>query len=253
MSESRPVRIAWVRRKPACFRRHRSPIRPPRRRARPHPRGAPGAGHPRRIGAPRPRGRGAPLPCDHVRGRRIGRPEHGRTGSTEEMSDGSIDGGSASSSRRHEAFTALLEQGGARALRAALGELHPAEVADWFESSPRATATRPGAASTPPAGTTSWPRSSMFPAVGQVPSSHRRQRRGGAAPHPPFHADGPGDTHDPPSNASPPPRSGEHHGPVPGPGSSCALRPGRDGRGASRGDLGSGRKVHPRRRREGPP
>ena len=52
------------------------------------------------------------------------------------MNDRSIDGGSASSTRRHEAFTALLEQGAARALRETLHALHPAEVADWFESLP---------------------------------------------------------------------------------------------------------------------
>ena len=37
---------------------------------------------------------------------------------------------------RHQRFTELLEQGAARTLREGLRALHPAEVADWFESLP---------------------------------------------------------------------------------------------------------------------
>ena len=45
-------------------------------------------------------------------------------------------GDPASLADRHERFTELLERGAARALREALRALHPAEVADWFESLP---------------------------------------------------------------------------------------------------------------------
>ena len=47
MSESRPVRIAWVRRKPACFRRHRLPLRPA-------PAAVPAASRPAAPGTRRP-------------------------------------------------------------------------------------------------------------------------------------------------------------------------------------------------------
>ena len=45
-------------------------------------------------------------------------------------------GGPVSPAGRHERFTELLERGAARALRKVLHTLHPAEVADWFESLP---------------------------------------------------------------------------------------------------------------------
>ena len=45
-------------------------------------------------------------------------------------------GDPAAPADRHERFTELLERGAARALREGLRALHPAEVADWFESLP---------------------------------------------------------------------------------------------------------------------
>ena len=49
------------------------------------------------------------------------------------MSDSYFDGDLAQPDER---LTELLEQGATGALRKALGELHPAEIADWFESLP---------------------------------------------------------------------------------------------------------------------
>lgn len=45
-------------------------------------------------------------------------------------------GAPAAPADRHERLTELLERGAARALREGLRALHPAEVADWFESLP---------------------------------------------------------------------------------------------------------------------
>ena len=42
----------------------------------------------------------------------------------------------ARSTPRDERLTELLERGAGSGLRAALGDLHPAEIADWFESLP---------------------------------------------------------------------------------------------------------------------
>ena len=42
----------------------------------------------------------------------------------------------ARSTPRYERLTELLERGAGGGLRAALGDLHPAEIADWFESLP---------------------------------------------------------------------------------------------------------------------
>ena len=42
----------------------------------------------------------------------------------------------ARSTPRYERLTELLERGAGSGLRAALGDLHPAEIADWFESLP---------------------------------------------------------------------------------------------------------------------
>ena len=52
------------------------------------------------------------------------------------MNEGHRDAGPAPPVPRHERLVELLEQGAAGPLRAALNELHPAEVADWFESLP---------------------------------------------------------------------------------------------------------------------
>ena len=60
----------------------------------------------------------------------------GRTGSSDEMNEREVVGDLASPPRHYERFTELLERGEAGALREALRGLHPAEVADWFESLP---------------------------------------------------------------------------------------------------------------------
>ena len=52
------------------------------------------------------------------------------------MNERNADGDRASLPAQYERFTELLERGAGASLRAALGGLHPAEVADWFESLP---------------------------------------------------------------------------------------------------------------------
>ena len=52
------------------------------------------------------------------------------------MNESHFDGGHAASTPRYERLAELLEHGAGGHLREALNELHPAEVADWFESLP---------------------------------------------------------------------------------------------------------------------
>ena len=52
------------------------------------------------------------------------------------MNNGHFEGDQAASVPRYERLTELLERGASGRLREALNELHPAEVADWFESLP---------------------------------------------------------------------------------------------------------------------